>query len=176
MSKSLGSITHAKVVASIPIHWEERRYSVWDPQNKYRHMRIEYVQVVNSDYIPEGYKYLGHGASRMAFLGPDGVVYKRPYELPDNYGYSYAVRNCLSEANVYSNQWRKFRAAGIYLVPCRWFASVKVLAMEHVPKAKEFDTVEGVFGILSNLGVWDVHRGNVWIDKKDRIVLVDYAA
>jgi hypothetical protein len=175
MRKSLGSITHAKVIASIPIFWETRRYSVYCPASLYRHRRIEEIQVVDIDYIPEGYKYLGHGVSRMAFLGPDGVVYKRPYEQPDNYGYNYSVNNCVNEAKFYGYNWERFREAGIYLVPCRWFSSVKVLAMEHVDKAKEFDTVPDVFARLSGLGIWDIHRGNVWIDSKDRLVLVDYA-
>lgn len=175
MSKSLGSVKHAKVVASIRIDWYEVKFSRLKPEGHWDHKREQQMTVFDQSNVPMGYKFLGYGASRMAFLGPDGVVYKRPYE-GDQWAMNYAVRNCMIEHNVYRAKWREFRAKGVHLARCRWFPSVKVLAMEYLPKVKEYSERPNVYQIMHDLDVWDVHGGNVWIDDKDRLVLVDYAS
>lgn len=175
MSKSLGSVQHARVVASIPIEWYEVEYSHLRPKDHYYHKMKDRKVVFDQTNVPQGYKYLGNGASRMAFLGPDGVVYKRPYE-EGKWGANHAISNCMQEQALYRAKWREFRAKGVHLARCRWFPSVKVLAMEFLPKAKDYDTLPNVYSILQSLGIWDVHGGNVWIDDKDRLVLVDYAS
>jgi hypothetical protein len=175
MSKSLGSVEHARTVASIRITWYEVRYSVYDPTDRWYHKRETAQTRFDEDNVPEGFKYLGHGASRMAFLGPDGVVYKRPYG-GDEWDRDHSIRNCVSEHQFYRSRWKDFRAAGVYLAPCRWFPSVSVLAMKFVPKAKPYHVRNDVYAILQKLNIWDIHDGNVWIDDRDRLVLVDYAS
>jgi hypothetical protein len=59
----IGNETYANIVAALPTEWAT---SFNDDTGEYLH-------------TPEGFRFLGCGAYRMAFLGPDGVVYKREF-------------------------------------------------------------------------------------------------
>ena len=69
---------------------------------------------------PEGFTFLGSGAYRMAFLGPDGVVYKR--EMGRSAGCNEG------EAKLYSEIGDSVE--GFRLAACHLFG--EVLAMEYV--------------------------------------------
>ena len=64
----IGNETYANIVASLPTEWH----------GNYNDDTGEYL------HTPEGFKFLGVGAYRMALLGPDGVVYKKEL-LPDTH-------------------------------------------------------------------------------------------
>ena len=78
--------------------------------------------VLIGKHVPDGWKWLGSGAYRNAYLSPTGVVYK-------------VCRDSDSHNN--DKEWRTYRKAtsmkaeGFRIAACRVFAS-GVLAMEYV--------------------------------------------
>lgn len=149
----IGNQTYASIVASLPTEWHE---NFDDDSGEYLH-------------TPEGFKFLGVGAYRMAFLGPDGVVYKR--ELEDD---TYCNRG---EARMFS-ETAPTALDGFRFAACNLFG--EVLAMEYVKDdgsecsesahraAKWMNTVHGYMDVAAK-------RGYNWHAVNGECVLTDYS-
>lgn len=125
--------------------------------------------------IPEGFSWIGTGSERHAFLGPDGVVYKRTIGDPfAKYSNSREHTNFLTKAATLP--------AGVRFAACELYFSgdVDVLAMEFVEGVgEEAIGIEDVFPeeafmALVNQGWADLHEYNL-AKVGDEIVMIDYA-
>lgn len=123
---------------------------------------------------PEGFKFLGSGCYRNAYLGPDGVVYKREHTADD------AVCN-RGEVKMYEEHKDNPTFEGFRLAACTLYG--EVLAMEfvkdnwesmlpHPCQPKMTRTMMDTFGYYdSNAN----RRGSNWFIQDDVIVLTDYS-
>lgn len=98
----IGNETYANIVAALPTEWAT---SFNDDTGEYLH-------------TPEGFRFLGCGAYRMALLGPDGVVYKKEL-FPDTHCNK-------GEAQFYA----EVKVEGFRLAACNLLG--EVLAMEYI--------------------------------------------
>jgi len=128
--------------------------------------------VLSLSRIPEGFSWLGSGSERHAFLGPDGVVYKRTLCEPGaKYSNSREHTNFLTKAHTLP--------VGVRFAACELYFSgdVDVLAMEWVDgvgEENEETYPEETFYALIQQGWTDIHEYNVGMDG-DTLVMIDYA-
>jgi hypothetical protein len=101
----IGNAAHAATIAALPMDTNE--CFSWETG--------EYI------HTPEGFTYLGSGAYRAAFLGPDNVVYKREFV-----GHMQQANCNIGEARIFSTD----RPEGFRFAACTLFG--EVLAMEYV--------------------------------------------
>lgn len=128
--------------------------------------------VLSLSRIPEGFSWLGSGSERHAFLGPDGVVYKRTLCEPGaKYSNSREHTNFLTKAHTLP--------VGVRFAACELYFSgdVDVLAMEWVDGVGD-EGCDGwpgdVYDDLMAQGWTDIHEYNVGMDG-DTLVMIDYA-
>jgi len=177
MATKIGSIEHASTLANYKFP-KRRTYdwagkSFWEEQPEKR--------------SPRGFKFLGAGWSRNAFLGPDGFVYKKPKQYDGEGGtIKYGIACNKSEAERFRVMSDSLKEAGydkVRLAKCRLFKSVNVLAMEYVQGIKEdwnwtemnkLNQSHGING-LYRLGLDDLHTGNAFLDSNGVLVIIDYA-
>lgn len=126
----------------------------------------------NEDVPNDSWTFLGSGCFRNAYLGPDGVVYKREHTSADcNRG----------EAKMYAEHKDNPAFEGFRLAACTLYG--EVLAMEFVkdnwdsmlphPCAKKMvRTMVGTFGYYDS---GENRRGSNWFIMDDVIVLTDYS-
>lgn len=119
--------------------------------------------------MPEGWKFLGEGCYRRAFLSPDGVVYK----------VEYAARGSnANEAEVFARFGHE--VDGFRLAACTLFYD-DVLAMEYVTHEWDCDYVESynkaVAWTKTILDYWDVvgKTAENFHAVNGVVVLTDYA-
>ena len=178
MTKTLGSRANASLIlAHVKQHSYMRKWSRYCPGDNYFHRREvgEYVIEEVILNIPDGWKYLGSGWSRDAFLGPDGVVYK--VARSGRYQSRSTALNCSrSEAKFYKANCEKARSIGLRLAACRLLNN-SVLAMEYVPHDKTKTVVwADITKAEIHLGLSDLHTGNVAMDENGVLTIIDYAA
>ncbi|AVD99384.1 hypothetical protein SEA_BILLNYE_213 [Streptomyces phage BillNye] len=167
----IGCVTEAIEIASWEIEYDDEH--------------DEYV------FIPEGWTYLGEGESRIAFLSPSGVVYKREVNDGEWFGAnSIEYRYLRKAAGIPVQGWR-VPEHQLYDIPVG-YKMVSVMAMEFV--GGEFDAwcdmsqgkcnCEKPGGICSRAaalaaaaawGVTDIHRGNVRVQWDGTRVIIDAA-
>jgi hypothetical protein len=108
--------------------------------------------------MPEGWEYLGSGAYRHAFLGPDGIVYKVHTAFALNTGENENARQF--------DQWKELANAislvgNVRMANCAMIGNV--LTQEHVvgayPKIEDNRTVESILRMVS-LRFFDIHLNN----------------
>lgn len=173
----IGSAKVAKEIASFKPQFLSVEYCTVDYENPthWKHKNKTCREILdNSHELPPGWSYLGHGASRIAFLGPDGFVYKRGYTGIWR-GRNRGDGHCEAEGNSYPHVSVKAAKSGIYIPQCRWYRSVRVLAVELIEKGRDYKEGDDVDSKAHSVGLWDVHQGNFWFDKHDRLVCVDFA-
>lgn len=126
---------------------------------------------------PEGWRFLGQGWSRYAFLGPDGVVYKvcRKTDGSGSNRYGESLLMNRSEARRYKEMADKVAIHGYRLAPCRLIYS-SVLAMEYIPEPDKKLHYSVMSKITRLTGVSDLHSTNVWADPDGVPTLIDYAS
>lgn len=148
MSKRLGHIAEANIVASLP-----------------------YSGTTVRGALPEGWKYLGSGAYRSAYLSPTGVVYKRMHEFGSQ-------DNNRNEEQRYREH--KDSVKGFRLAACRYFKSNKILAMEYVKddRSECKKSMEAMSRYMSNVCRYydcsEMKRQKNWHAVKGIAVLTDY--
>lgn len=145
-----------------------------------------YDEETDTYALPEGWSFVGAGAYRTAFLGPDGYVYKVQHSTEE-----------LWDENQL--EWLQFELWGaevkalsngiIRLAKCvEYFYDSNVLVMEYEPRAanvtwmgwcwEEFfcdSSVEKALHSISiNTDITDLHSDNVYFNTQGEIVIVDY--
>lgn len=122
----------------------------------------------------EGWKVIGRGCSRIALLGPSGVVYKVPY---DSTAEASGVQNNRVEA-LRLGRWagRSFAPrATLYEVPGEWGDLIPVLAMEHVvADGTEATNMDEMLQALIEVQAIDLNSGN-WVVRQGRAIVIDAA-
>lgn len=128
---------------------------------------------------PEGWTYVGCGAYRRVYLGPDGVVYKLEKHQGDeqsNEGEIKAIERILKENSM---------PEGSRLPKACYFTDSRVLAMEKLGKTlselssalsgEDYSRYMRIkSNIVSQCKVFDLHTANVMIDDKTKeLVPVD---
>lgn len=137
--------------------------------------------------LPDGWTFIGEGCYRYVYLGPDSVVYK-VQQCAKDYCNESEFNNYTSKAHlIYSESQGKCR-----LAHSQYYADSGVIAMEYVPKARaaywhgpndddflaapvDHATFELV-RLFRKHNLWDIHMFNIWYDKDDVLVMIDYAA
>lgn len=140
---------------------------------------LEMAKLLDRYFVPEGWKLLGAGSSRTAFLGPDGLVYKVP-----SWGDTFQNRN---EANVVW-AWRKRTDLPTWcIIPRAHFdTETGVTVMEyHEGTQPKCDGYRGGcecgqavcwryrLGELSNLGWSDTQTANAVLTRDGNVVIID---
>lgn len=145
--------------------------------------------------LPDGWRYLGNGAYRCAFLSPSGVVYK--IELRSNNGYAWGQSNRGEYERILELRYDdRVKAANVY-IPKAWLYTIRktdVIAMEFITGewCESYHSLEncncaGRFGELCamtqffmierHLNLSDVHHENaVFIPAQKRWALIDLGA
>ena len=137
--------------------------------------------------MPKGWKFVGQGAYRWAYLAPDGVVYKVQH---------YSEGDTLTENE---EEFANFKRAAKQIIldsmgtcrlaPCYLWAD-NVLAMEYVPMGEyameESDDpfspdaftirAQRLWGYFTRHDIFDAAAKNLWFDAKGVLTMVDYAA
>jgi hypothetical protein len=166
----IGSEALAREIATFPFWGRDvEEYDTWHRDGTW--VRID----LNLDVLPEGWSVAGRGSSRIAFLGPDGVIYKKgvyTFWGEDNGGY---LSDNFMEAYVYhefADMVSHETNGEIRLAECTYFYDLDIVAMEHSVKTavappKHIDRLRAL-----RMG-GDIHGGNIWSDKRGT-VMVDY--
>lgn len=150
MSKRLGHIAEAKIVASLPLN--------------------EYGNVEHG-HLPKGWKKLGDGAYRSAYLSPSGVVYKRMHPWTSQKNNRDEYRRYLEHRNA---------VKGFRLARCRYFKSNMILAMEYVKDDrsdcwKSHDSMRNYMRNVCNYyDCTDTKRGKNWHGVNGIAIITDY--
>ena len=141
----IGNAEHAATIATMPLAEDE--FADWIGP------------------VPDGFRYLGSGAYRHAFLGPDNVVYKR-----DVHDYTEDEGGNLSEWATYCDE-SKVLPEGVRLAVTALYGTI--IAMEYIPTKSPMLPAETRHKII-NMGVWDCYGNNVRV-KDGMVVLTDFA-
>jgi hypothetical protein len=129
------------------------------------------------EWAPEGWKFLGRGCYRAAYLSPDGVVYKVQhatglYQGQCNWA-EYKRYNFLRFSH------KMPEGARFPLIQCfRFSGGDDVNAMDHVGPALsrysggDYRTYSNCYKRVARLlGLWDSHDGNAAVDEKNKLVV-----
>lgn len=151
----IGSEDLANVIANIVIHLD-----VWDD--------VDTTRTV----IPEGWKYIGSGACRHAFLGPDGYVYKRAvFDNPEMNEDSYRDGMEILAAT-------KARECSFDVAPFDWFLDSDIFVQEFAEgvKADDFNEIIRWQEIVRDEAgrFFDVNSGNILFREGHKPVLIDW--
>lgn len=179
-TQTLGTRANASLIRAFVLEnsWERKFSSIrpWIMQRPPKERVYRYWEHEEFDSIPppEGWTYLGSGWSRIAFLGPDGVVYKVAKKVESAYSKRTGMTCNATEAKRFKNDSVKVQSSGFRLAMSRLLWP-SVIAMEYVEKVKEVDwrvceRVERATGIS------DLHPENLWIGPDGMVTLIDYAA
>lgn len=150
------------------------------PQNSIGSPEIATKARFIAPHAPGGFRWLGAGAFRDAYLGPDGVVYKVAQG-------HHCVQDNRAEDEVSRAIWDAAAIPAIarllekvYVPKTTLYGDI--LAMEYVDGAKceyedargwlEDDVPQEVLDALEDLGIYDCHGGNV-LRTKDGYAVVD---
>lgn len=138
------------------------------------------------EVLPEGWTFLGAGISRVAFLAPDGFVYKIPHYLlnEDHTGgkhdnFEDFRHTNFNEAMTYAVFGEKIASEhpGYRLARSEYLYDIDVQVMEYVERDEIRCLKFGDTRLFESYGITDLHGGNVWVSAKDgAVVCVDYAA
>jgi len=127
-------------------------------------------------YAPSGWKYLGQGCYRAAYLSPDGVAYKVQH-------YSNSGQTNIAE---YRRWWAlrlEHRMPEGSRLPALSFFKVDserdgVTAMEHFEKTlnrysgDDYYRYSDTLHVVSRrLRLWDMHHGNAAVDEKNGLIV-----
>lgn len=175
----VGSKSNASLIlAHVKEHAFMLRWSNYCP-NYWSHktVRESYDASEAIANLPDGWKYLGSGWSRDAFLGPDGVVYKVARGVGRSKQRTRALQCSYSEARCYREKAEKVAALGWRLAASRLLNN-SVVAMEYVEPhpTDQFIDWKDMLIIERELGFGDLHSGNCWKDVNGIKTIIDYAA
>lgn len=150
----IGNQTYAEAIADLPLDVEEC----------FDDMTGKWIAP-----LPSGFKHLGTGGFRSAFLGPDGVVYKREW------GCSYEMNQ--AEAETYEARCLSV-PEGLRLAECYLYDTV--LAMEYVKDdGSTPQKWENVLAWTKFMGLVDCSflgkRRMNWHSVSGVVVLTDYS-
>lgn len=134
--------------------------------------------------MPKGWKFVGQGAYRWAFLAPDGVVYKVQHytegdTLTENEEEFANFKRCADQ--IFKDSMETCRLAPCYL----W--DDNVLAMEYVPVGERAmveseyldaftDRAVNLWKYFTRHNIFDACFGNIWFDSNGVLTMIDYAA
>lgn len=130
----------------------------------------EGTPILSRCVIPDGFRWLASGSERHAFLGPDGVVYKRTLNEPGaKYSNSREHHNYLTRgADLPENV--RFAHCELY-----FSGDVDVLAMEYVHGVGDNEVAcHPAWMDLIMQGWADIHEYNLGVNG-DTLVMIDYA-
>lgn len=136
---------------------------------------IASLYVVEDDFanfagvVPEGFTYIGSGSYRHAFLGPDGVVYKRNTRLAvaEGYGDNQAEWDNYCNPPVFPEGLR-FARCTLHNVD-----GTPIMAMEYVDKASPMID-QAMRDFLRTIGIYDVFGNNVRM-RDGEVILTDFS-
>lgn len=143
----IGTREHAATIATMPLR--EDNNDDW------------------SGPVPEGFTYLGSGAYRHAFLGPDGVVYKRH------------VNDGQDDGGGNLTEWARYQMEcpkGVRFARTHLFniGDIPIIAMEYVDEKSPKLLDEAIRKALNTLGIWDYYGNNVRF-RDGEVILTDFA-
>lgn len=128
---------------------------------------------------PAGWRWLGEGVSRTAFLSPTGVVYKFEYDGSgcnmDEYEAAMTIQSKLRASSARTVKALKT----LYFPKVRYFENMDILAMEYIEELGDeygdgpsFCDAEQA---ACDLGIGeDFHRGNVVNMADGRWAIIDF--
>jgi len=127
-------------------------------------------------YAPAGWKYLGQGCFRAAYLSPDNVVYKVQHQP------GYVGQSNLREYKRYNFLRLSYRMPeGARFPLLRFFEldnSDGVNAMDHVGTTlnryggEDYYEYSEVLRVVSRrLSLWDMHHGNAAVDEVNKLIV-----
>jgi len=136
--------------------------------------------------LPKGWKKLGEGAYRCAYLSPEGVVYKinrTTWDGDHNFIEEMNFRRIRSSKVKIPSTWRIAKTK-LYTFKNKSDDVVHVVAMEYVKGSHKegLATVEqeeaffqksGALAAWEALGLDDLHEGNFVITPKGKKVIID---
>lgn len=137
--------------------------------------------------LPDGWRYIGEGISRFAYLSPEGVVYKVGSDFSNEWEFENFSR--LMVDYHYIMQTTRFRIPKMAL----YHVGVDtVIAAEYVPNKGKFDCARNYYYgndfcscnqpicyhdmvdvIEATLGISDIHFDNVHIDSEGNFWVID---
>lgn len=133
------------------------------------HLSLDEWDFVDEEHslIPDGFKYLGSGSCRHAFLGPDGFVYKinngDSHGNESNYSFGMMIIDKIKECNL-------------RLADFDFFTDSNVMVQEYV-QGEEISLgilQEMLSNVKRTLGfIVDIHEFNVF-DVNGEYVLIDW--
>jgi hypothetical protein len=140
----IGNAEHAATLANAPLSEDE--YGDWVGP------------------APEGFQYLSSGSYRHAFLGPDGVVYKRN------------VGDWDDDEGGNASEWDRYCNPPVFPEGVRFAMTHlygEIIAMEYVADKSPI-LADNVRQSITAIGVWDCYGQNVRT-KDGMVVLTDFA-
>lgn len=147
------------------------------------HLEVADRDPWDPDYkaVPRGWSRIGSGCYRIAYLSPDGVVYKVQgyYALPGQY----EGQSNKEEAENLRRFWLKKMPEGCRLPRFRFFEldGKGVIAMERFqktlsqfsdygdPQGTEYWALRG--RLQRALGLTDMHGGNLAVDEENKLLV-----
>lgn len=119
--------------------------------------------------IPNGFEYLGSGSYRHAFLGPDGVVYKRDTLFAED-----------EQSGSNLAEWETYQSAPALPARVRFarthlwhVCGSHIIAMEYVqPSGPDVLTGE-IVALLRSVGIFDLYGNNAHC-RDGEVILTDY--
>lgn len=143
-------------------------------------------KILDGMKMPEGWKRLGEGSYRTAYLAPDGLVYKVQHDTDAYHG---GPSENEEEFMNYSKNSAILKASNgkCRLARSRYFRSVNVIVMEYVAKgedayvdpenvwSKPTEKAAPLIDILHRFDFYDSQSSNVWFDTDGVLTMIDYA-
>ena len=157
---------------------------------EYGFLRLEHYMDNDADALetvnmPSGWEILGSGCYRMAFLAPDGLVYKVETDIAD-YDTSVERPNESEFANFIRNadKIKEMTNGRARFAECEYVDELNVIVMEYcngnsgdvMRSAYSLsDKWEAILGrVLDEEIVTDLHHNNLILDENDVVVIFDY--
>jgi hypothetical protein len=136
--------------------------------------------------LPHGWSIVGEGAYRVAYLGPDGVVYKVQHDSES--GKWDENLEEWQNGQLYSDKVREATNGKARLAECDYFSDCNVIAMEYVPRERNSSTfdwlkdcyiyAEGVKPLIKAIkkvtDITDLHSDNCWFGPDGILTVIDY--
>ena len=165
----IGSEALAREILNFPFWGREFIDEDYHTGDKYLHLSHDF------SVLPEGWSLAGAGTSRVAFKGPDGVVYKVSQDFFWQTTHFDRLSDNFMEAYIYaefSDIVAHETNGAVRMAECHYFYDLDVIAMEYSERVDDapYEHIE----MLNDIRMGgDLHGGNVWSDRRGT-VLVDY--